>query len=397
MALRLVAFGLLALAACGGRPRVPSEAGPGREELWIVARSRTPRRAQAPVPPALLGRPTGSTLPPAALEVVRTDVAVAVVGPLVAVTHRHRSVPVAPTDAFVAVAAGGGPALRDFVLRVGQRTALVSVRAPDEADALYQEAQRAGRAASLFTTDRDGRVVVPVGGVEPGANLDLSVETVSIARWHDQAYEITVPPVAGPEDATLTIDLDGGGPLVVVSSPSHAIDTEAAGLDRVRVRPRDPAALREAFVLRYRAEADGALLVRPEGSVALVGLLVHPQERNHEPVALANVAIDWGAMHVLDIRPSAIGTLAAGAPLVVLAHVQGPTGGPVTVTGRAGGSPRTLAIDVAANPPAEGLRALPVLWARAAPTKDHVARRSDATPEHAAAPQARYARSAIVP
>jgi hypothetical protein len=171
-------------------------------------------------------------------------------------------------------------------------------------------------------------------------------------------------------DATLTVDLHGGGPVVVVNSPSHSIDARPIALDHLRVTLQDASALRtDDFVLRYRidpSESPGALLVEPDGGGTLVGLLVHPQEDNHEPVALANVSIDWGAAQVSEVRPPAIGTVAPGRPLVVLARMRGGWSGPVTVTGRASGRPRTLTVGVEASPPVQGLQALPVLWARAA-------------------------------
>ena len=328
--------------------------------------ARAARNAVTPAAPAIFVRHAGSTQAPVALDLVRSDVTVTVVGPLVSVTRSNRyAAPPSGDETFVAFTPPPSPAQQDFAIRAGSRVARVLVREPDEAHDAYESARRDGQTAMLLSTDASGRVVVPLAG-DAG---DLVVETVGIAGWHDGAYELTVPRV--PEgDATLTVDLHGGGPVVVVNSPSHSIDARPIALDHLRVTLQEPSALRtDDFVLRYRvdpSESPGALLVEPDGGGTLVGLLVHPQEDNHEPVALANVTIDWGTAQVSEVRPPAIGTIAPGRPLVVLARVRGGWSGPVTVTGRASGRPRTLTVDVEASPPAQGLQALPVLWARAA-------------------------------
>ncbi|MGH7895050.1 MAG: hypothetical protein ACREQL_10290, partial [Candidatus Binatia bacterium] len=363
---------LACLAACELPARLPLRGeAPGREELWVVARdATTARRITTLAAPAILGRPAGSPDPPALLDLTRSDVGVTVVGPLVSVTGNYRyAVPKGSADLFVAFTPPPTPARQDLALRLGRRLVRVIVREPEEAARAQERARRDGQTTTLLTTDAAGRVLVPLGAAGSGT-VELAVETVRIAGWHDGVYEVTVPRV--PEgDATLAVDLHGAGPVVVVNSPSHTIDAQTIALDHLRITLQEPATLHdEDFVLRYRVdptESPGVLVAQPDAGGTLVALLVHPQEDDLEPVALANVTIDWGAAEVSEVRPPAIGTIARGTPLVVLARVRGGYVGPATVTARASGRPRTFSLGATASPPADGLHALRVLWARAAP------------------------------
>ena len=83
------------------------------------------------------------------------------------------------------------------------------------------------------------------------------------------------------------------------------------------------------------------------------------------PVAVSDVSIDWNGAPVTEIRPATIGPLAAGSPLVVLARAQGDVGGPILLRARIGREVRTVALARADTIPGDGLRALPLLWARA--------------------------------
>jgi hypothetical protein len=293
------------------------------------------------------------------LHLEDTRVVATVVGPVASVERRKTyAAPDTAADGFVAFTPANAPVRQDYTLRIDGHTVTVLVREP-------AEARRIGGERAI-ATDADGRVIVPIGPLAPSHAPELGVETAGVLPWNDGAYELTVP--RAPEgQVAVTVDLHGGGPIVVVNSPSHAIDAEAAALDHLRVRLREPERLRdEDFVLRYRVDADerpGALLVEPDGDATLVALLLHPLERDHEPIALSGVSIDWGAMQVSELRPPVVGPLAAGTPLVVLARVRGAVTGPVTVTARAGREPRTLVVARDDEAPAASLRALPTLWA----------------------------------
>jgi hypothetical protein len=358
---------LVALVASCDMParlHMPGAQG-GRAETWIVARdSAVARGVTAPTAPAVVARATGSRETPEVLPISRTRVTAMMVGPIATIDRtKTYEGPGGAHDLLVSFTPPATPARQDYLVHVGDRTLTVLVRERADADALA----RTQPGASLVATDRDGLVAIPVGTSTTRA-VELDVETTGFVPWRDGAYELTVPR-AFAGDVALTADVFGPGPIVVVSSPSHAIDAVPESLGHLRVGLRDPGTLREDdFVLRYRidpADSPGAFVIAPDGGGDVVGVVVHPFEDTHEPVAVSDVSIDWNGAPVTEIRPATIGPLAAGSPLVVLARARGDVRGPILLRVRIGREVRTVALARADTIPGDGLRALPLLWARA--------------------------------
>jgi hypothetical protein len=357
---------LVLLASCGPSHQSPTSTQARHAQTWIVVRdTAAARRASGPTAPALAVRPVGAASAPEVLPLTRTRVAVTAIGPIVAIERtKVYATGHAGTETFVSFTPPETPERQDWSLHVGGRALTVLVRDRREAEAIAREQS----GVSLVATDADGRVVIPAGASTADA-VELAVDTIGLVPWRDGAYEVTVP--RAPEgDVALTADVYGPGPIVVVSSPSHAIDAAPESLAHLRVALRDPQTLRDAdFVLRYRVDPTGhpgAFVVDPDAAGGgVVGLVVHPFEDGHEPVAVSDVHIDWNGTTVTDIRPADLGRLAAGTPLVVLARVQGAVTGPITVHARVGRRERDVALARDDAVPRAGLRALPLLWARA--------------------------------
>jgi hypothetical protein len=292
-------------------------------------------------------------------NVASTRVAIAVIGPI-ATVERTKAYVVPDGAQELSVAFTPAAALRqDFVMQVGPRALTVVVREPAEAKALARTMPH----ATLVTTDAAGLVTIPLGTLST-REIALRVQTTALVPWREGAYELTVPRV--PEGAVaLTADVHGPGPLVVMSSPSHAIDVTPISLEHLRVALRDPATLHDDdLLLRYRvdpADRPGAFLVEPDAGGHVIGLVVHPFETAHEPVAAADVTIDWNGTPVTDVRPATIGTLAPGTPLVVLARTPGDVRDAITVRVRVGRETRTVTLTRCAAARA----GLASLWARA--------------------------------
>ena len=362
------AVGLLALmAACTPGFRPPGHEGPaGAVETWVVARDASVGAGvTAPTAPALAVSAHGAGH--AVLEVpplAETRIAATLVGPIATIERtKVYTTPAATTDGFITFTPPHAPARQDYLVRLGRRTLAILVREPAEARALAGSEAH----ASLVTATADGQVVIPAGPL-PGRAAELTVETVGLVPWHDGAYELTVPRV--PEgDVAFTADVYGPGPIVVVNSPSHAIDAAPDSIEHLHVALREPRTLcDDDFVLRYRidpADRPGAIVVQTDGAEQVVALVVHPLEVGHEPVAASDVTIDWNGIPVTEVRPAKIGRVSAGAPLVVLARAAGAITGPIVVRARVGRETRTLTLARSDAVPATGLRALPSLWARA--------------------------------
>jgi hypothetical protein len=364
LALRTFVCLLALAAACEPAWRHRGGRDGAGTETWIVARAATvAQEVSAPGAPALAVRPAGTTGVPDLLPVTGTSIAATVVGPIATVERTKRyAAPAATVDAFIAFTPPATPARQDWTVRLGSRTFAILVREPAEARALAREQT----GASLVATDAAGRIVVPARSV-PATALELVVESTGIVPWRDGAYELTVPR-APAGDVAFVADMYGPGPIVVVSSPSHAIDVVPESIEHVRVSLREPGTLHEdAFVLRYRVDSEhrpGAFVVVPDGGSELVAVVVHPIEEAHEVVAASDVTIDWNGSHVTEMRPATIDAIAAGTPLVVLARAQGAVAGPITIHARVGRQTRNLVLTRVEAVPSVGLRALASLWAR---------------------------------
>ena len=354
------------VAGCDLTVRPPAAPATRRTETWIVARDPVVARGvTAATAPAVAARASGSpNTMPEVLPLSRTRVAATMLGPIATVERtKTYEGPGGAHDLLVSFTPPATPARQDYLVRVGDRALTILVRERAEAEALA----RAQPGASLVTTDTTGLVTIPAGPATARA-VDLDVETTGFVPWRDGAYELTVPR-AFAGDVALTADVFGLGPIVVVNSPSHAIDAVPESLGHLRVGLRDPGALRDDdFVLRYRidpADSPGAFVIAPDGGTDVVGLVVHPFEETHEPVAVTDISIDWNGAPVSEIRPATIGPVAAGSPLVVLARARGDVRGPILLRARIGREVRTVALTRADAIPGDGLRALPLLWTRA--------------------------------
>jgi hypothetical protein len=336
----------------------------GKPETWIVVRDgSTGRRPITPAAPALAVRPAGLASAPEVLPLAGTRIVVTAVGPIATIERTKVYTAPAGTEAFVSFTPPESPGNQDWAVRVGGRALTILVRERDEAQAVAREQS----GVSIIATDGEGRAVIPVGPVGT-APVELGVETTGLVPWRDGAYELDVPRVPSG-DVELGADVYGPGPIVVVSSPSHAIVAVPESLAHLHVALRDPATLRDGdFVLRYRVDPSGhpgAVVVAPDGAGDIVGLVVHPFEDAHVPIAVSDVSIDWNGTAVTDVRPADIGRVAPGTPLVVLARAHGAVAGPITVHARVGKSEQTVTLPRDEAVPRAGLRALPLLWARA--------------------------------
>jgi hypothetical protein len=367
---RLLGLACALVLAVGCEPVSPLRGGDAhtaRVETWIVARDPAVARTVAtPAAPALATRVVGSGTVPVVLPAARVQVTATVVGPLATIerTKSYASAPVA-SDAFVTFTAPAAPARQDLVVRAGGHRMSILVRDRQEAESLARDDAH----AKLVDADDAGTAQLPLGTLPAGAGAEVTVETVGIVPWHEGAYELTVPR-APDGDVALAADLYGPGPIVVVSSPSHAIDVSPDSLDHLRVTLRDPATLHDDdFVLRYRSDTTdrpGILVAQRDGAGEILGVVLHPVERDHECVRATDVTIDWNGTPVTEIRP-AIDQLPAGQPLVVLARSSAHAAGPITVRARVGRDLRSFVVMRDDRVPAASLAALPVLWSRAAP------------------------------
>lgn len=212
---------------------------------------------------------------------VATDIDVTVSGP----TARARVTQIFdnPTTGFVEAVyvspLPDGGAVDTLKMVIGDRVVVADIKERGEAKAVYDEAKRAGRKATLFEQERPNvftnsvadigpgeRVVVQIEYQEPvhrsGPTSSLRLPLVVAPRYHPAPVTQTVelrddgwgtaaadpdhdrisPPVLDPRrepptnPVAITVHLNAGFALAEVASPSHAVTVETAADDARVVR-----------------------------------------------------------------------------------------------------------------------------------------------------------------
>lgn len=202
-------------------------------------------------------------------------------------------------------------AVSDFEMRVGSRRVVGVVRRRAEAEAIYADALRRGRTASLLTQERVNVFTQRVGNIAPGSEVDVTVTYFHPLEYDRGRFEYVFPMTVGarfcpssmdPADAArvarptgddaarsgrdvaVHVVLDAGAELGAIDSPSHAIDVRREGRTRavVDLARRGELPNRD-FVLRWTVAAEslraGCVTHRaPDGTGYFTAFLVPPLE-----------------------------------------------------------------------------------------------------------------------
>lgn len=284
--------------------------------LPSVARAEGALRAQD-----AQGHPLG--LFPLARTDVRMDVSGGIAG--VTVTQRFRNTFDRPIEAAYVFPLPDDAAIDAMSMRVGDRTIRAVIARRDEARQTYERARDNGQRAALLEQERPNIFTMTVANIEPGRDIEVSTHFFGRARYDHGAWELAFPMVVGPRyipgdplpraqsgtgsrpdtdrvpDAsrispayvppgtrsghaiTLTANLDAGGALRDVSSPSHEVELARADPRRVTVTLRDKDEIpNRDFVLRWRTAEERlearALMHRPEpGREGYLALTLEPR------------------------------------------------------------------------------------------------------------------------
>lgn len=255
------------------------------------------------------GHPLG--LFPLAHTDVRMEVSGGVAG--VTVTQRFRNTFERPIEAAYVFPLPDDAAIDAMSMRVGERTIRAVIARRDEARQTYERARDNGHRAALLEQERPNIFTMTVANIEPGRDIEVSTHFFGRARYDHGAWELAFPMVVGPRyipgdplprapsgagsradtdrvpDASrispayvppgtrsghtidLAVNLDAGGALRSVESPSHEIELAHPDPRRVAVSLRDKDEIpNRDFVLRWRtAETQleaRAVMHRPDPS-----------------------------------------------------------------------------------------------------------------------------------
>jgi Ca-activated chloride channel homolog len=182
--------------------------------------------------------------------------------------------------------------IRDFVMQIGERKIRGIIREREEAKRIYLEARRQGHVASLLTQDRPNIFTQAVANIEPGKQIDVQITYFHTLRYVAGTFEFVFPMVVGPRykpgvnveylapneistaDIALEVNIDAGGPIEEIASPTHVIKVDGT---RVTLSPNDRIPNRD-FILRYRL-VGRQIRTSFAATDGYFTLMVHPPEK----------------------------------------------------------------------------------------------------------------------
>src|SRR5262245_9945121 len=223
--------------------------------------------------------------PAGEVPAVRTDVRMRLTGPIarVEVTQEFHNPSTEWLEGVYVLPLPEGAAVDAMHLQVGDRVIEGQVREREEARQTYQQAQQAGKKASLLEQERPNIFTISVANVGPGEAVVVNLEYQEVVRYDQGTFRLRFPMVVGPRyipgaeaavgiagtgwganttavpDAeritppvrhpsegpinpvSLTIELDAGFPLRRLECPYHAIVTTPGSGTRQSIRLADEA------------------------------------------------------------------------------------------------------------------------------------------------------------
>ena len=240
--------------------------------------------------------PKGERLGPCPLT--HTDVQIEVSG-FVARTrveqrfeNPHRS----PIEAVYVFPLPGDAAVRDMVLRVGDRRVRADIQRRQDAQDTYDRARTAGHTASLLSQERPNLFTTSVANLPPGEDVRVTLEYVHTLRFERDLYELAFPMTVGPRyvsgvptgaaglgtqpdtdrvddasrisppiapaeraghDIQVAVAFDPAVPMIDLLSPSHDIrlSERSDGRLQARLAPHDTLPNRD-LVLRWQVPSE---------------------------------------------------------------------------------------------------------------------------------------------
>ncbi len=273
---------------------------------------------------------------------LETEVRIAVQGPLarVRVVQRFANPSSIWMEGVYVFPLPEGAAVDRLRMAVGDRIIEGRIEERAAARAVYEEAARDGRRASLVEQERPNVFITSVANVGPGDEVMVAIEYQETVRFAGGAFEIRFPMVVGPryvpgagsrgggtsaviDDATritptvtaeekirvnpvrLSVDLDPGLRLARIVSPSHAVDIVAGEGRAMLVTLADEEVYADRdFVLTWEPEVgavpEAAVFVEEFEGEAYVVLMVVPPR----PEVAATVRLPREAVFVVDTSGS---------------------------------------------------------------------------------------------
>lgn len=188
-------------------------------------------------------------------------------------------------------------AVDSMVMKVGDRTIIGSIKKREEARKIYERAKSRGHVASLLDQERTNIFTQSVANIEPGKEVQITIEYIDLLPFENGKYSFTFPTVVGPRfipgkrvsksgtgramdtnqvpdaskitppvtpkgtraghDISINVELDAATPIRNISSKLHQVDIKKTGLDKASISLTSKKTIpNKDFVLSWQVSED---------------------------------------------------------------------------------------------------------------------------------------------
>ena len=251
----------------------------------------------------------------ATLPLRHTEANVNVAGMIadVTITQVYQNTSEIPIEAIYTFPSSTRAAVYAMQMKIGKRTIEAKVKERTEARNIYETAKTLGQTASLLEEQRPNVFQMNVANIRPGDSVVVQISYTELLQSDAGTYEFVFPTVVGPrysevnrESASprdqwiespytkeevpqsysfdFNMNINGGMPIQLVSSPSHKIQTNVSsdGIAEVSLMENPDSAANRDIVIRYNLrgeEITGGMLTYKQNGEKFFLLNIQPPKR----------------------------------------------------------------------------------------------------------------------
>lgn len=142
-------------------------------------------------------------------------------------------------------------AVDEMVMKVGDRIIHGTIKKREEAKTIYEQAKAHGNVASLLDQERPNIFTQSVANIEPGKEVEITIQYVDLLPYEDGKYTFAFPTVVGPRF--------NPGPAIGKQGTGWSHDTtEVPDASRI-TPPVTPEATRAGHDISINVEIDGGV------------------------------------------------------------------------------------------------------------------------------------------
>ncbi|MDH3349600.1 MAG: VIT and VWA domain-containing protein [Desulfobulbaceae bacterium] len=242
-----------------------------------------------------------------------TDVKVNIRGVIadVRVTQRYTNQGGRPINGRYIFPASTRAAVHGMTMTIGERVIRAEIKRKEKAKAIFNEAKKSGKSASLLSQQRPNVFSMEVANIMPGDTIDIELHYSELLVPEEKVYSFVFPTVVGPRyssgsvdekqdkwianpylkegveeqaDFTMEVRLATGIPIKDLHSSSHKVDNDWQGASegKVTLAASELHSGNRDYILQYRLAGEqissGLMLYEGEEENYFL-LMVQPPER----------------------------------------------------------------------------------------------------------------------